>query len=73
VIPLIDETSSAPKACPDAVLREPLHRHAMRFDGSIAAGLTLLFCAAVSLNAAPMHPVEWRLREELVKPEGWTR
>ncbi len=35
----------------------------MRIGKSIPAGFTLLFCAAVSLDAAPMHPVERRLRE----------
>lgn len=35
----------------------------MRFGKSIQAGSALLFCAALSLNAAPMHPVERRLRD----------
>jgi IPT/TIG domain/Galactose oxidase, central domain len=36
----------------------------MRFGRSIPAGFTLLFSAALSLNAAPMHPVEQRLRDQ---------
>ncbi len=36
----------------------------MQFGRPIPAGFTLLFSAALSLNAAPMHPVEARLRDQ---------